>query len=255
MRRIRLIHWKPEEAVDLAQRITDAGYHCLLEPFTPEQLRGDRETLPHAFVIDLSRLPMQGRDVGVALRSRAATRAIPIIFAAGDPEKVERVRSVLGDAVFCEWAEIAGALQRALSSPAAPMASDSVFAAYKAVPVAQKLGLTAGLRVRLIDPPAHFNLIDLCPDARLVTRGAADLVLWFVRSPQELEAGLTKHARTLPAGGLWILYPKRKAGGHAEPNNLTQFDVRRAANLAGLVDYKIIRLDATWTGLRFARRK
>jgi hypothetical protein len=53
-------------------------------------------------------------------------------------------------------------------------------------------------------------------------------------------------------GGLWIAWPKKASG---MPTDLTQTDVRRAGLASGLVDYKICAIDATWSGLLFARRK
>jgi len=53
-------------------------------------------------------------------------------------------------------------------------------------------------------------------------------------------------------GGLWIAWRK----GDATPaRGLTQVAVRRVGLAAGLVDFKICALDATWSGLRFSLRK
>lgn len=256
MRRVRLIHWKPEEAKECVRRITESGFHCLLDAPTPGLLRGIRYERLSAVVIDLSRLPMQGRDVGVALRHSKATRQIPLVFAGGAPEKVDRVRAILPDAIYCKWPEIEGALRRAVGPHmGAPIAPKSSLAAYAGAPLAQKLGLKAGLCVRLIRPPEDFDLLDLCPEASLIQQGLGDLAIWFVRTLAELEEGLAKRSKPVPKGGLWILYRRQKSGRKAEPGSLTQFSVRETANRFGLVDYKITRLDDAWTGMRFAERK
>lgn len=54
------------------------------------------------------------------------------------------------------------------------------------------------------------------------------------------------------SGGLWIAWPKRSSGIIAD---LKQLDVRRTGLAAGLVDYKVSAIDATWSGLLFTRRK
>ena len=55
-------------------------------------LREIQEDAPAAVIIDLSRLPSQGRDMGLALRQRKGTRSIPLVFVEGDPKKVARVK-------------------------------------------------------------------------------------------------------------------------------------------------------------------
>jgi hypothetical protein len=52
--------------------------------------------------------------------------------------------------------------------------------------------------------------------------------------------------------GLWIVWPKKASG---VPTDLTQPVVRKAGLDAGLVDFKVCAVDATWTGRSFARRK
>ena len=50
---------------------------------------------PDAIVIDLGRLPSQGRAVATALRQQKATRDVPLVFVEGDPEKTARVKALL----------------------------------------------------------------------------------------------------------------------------------------------------------------
>jgi hypothetical protein len=94
------------------------------------------------------------------------------------------------------------------------------------------------------------------PDGVRVTRGARaarDVVLFFARSAADLRKRLPAAKRALaPEGALWILWPK-KASGVA--TDLTQGTVRATGLRSGLVDYKIAAIDATWSGLRFARRE
>ncbi|MCE7956854.1 MAG: hypothetical protein DYH06_02790, partial [Acidobacteria bacterium ACB2] len=56
----------------------------------------------------------------------------------------------------------------------------------------------------------------------------------------------------LAAGGkLWLAWPKKASGVRSD---LSEKEVRAAGPAAALVDYKIAALDATWSGLCFARR-
>lgn len=157
-------------------------------PNGPPALRALRDDPPDAVVIDLGRLPSQGRDFGVALRTAKATRHVPLVFVGGDVDRVARVRAVLPDAVFASWDEIGAALERAIAAPPAdPVTPKSVFAAYEGVPLARKLGMA-----------------------------------------------------------------KRSSGVESD---LTQPVVRRAGLDRGLVDYKVVSVDETWTGLRFRPRR
>jgi hypothetical protein len=51
---------------------------------------------------------------------------------------------------------------------------------------------------------------------------------------------------------MWIAWPKKSSG---VATDLTQGDVRRHGLDSGWVDYKIAAIDATWSGLLFARRR
>ena len=93
MRRVRLIHWNASEGASRAEELRSAGYEVWFKPLvTPEARREVRSEPPDVFVIDLSRLPMQGRDVGMSLRVMRNTRSTPIVFAGGEPDKVARIK-------------------------------------------------------------------------------------------------------------------------------------------------------------------
>src|SRR4030095_3370229 len=77
MRRICLIHWKAEEAEEKIAKLRAAGYEVDCPEMKPGALRDWRNNPPSAFVIDLSRMPSQGRDVAVALRVYKTTPTLP----------------------------------------------------------------------------------------------------------------------------------------------------------------------------------
>ena len=81
---------------------------------------------------------------------------------------------------------------------------------------------------------------------------ACDLAVWFVESKEELEKHVTEVAPLADKHGLWIAWPKKSSGIRSD---LTQVVVRRVAESAGLVDYKISAIDKTWSGLRFTFKK
>jgi CheY-like chemotaxis protein len=258
--RVHLIHWNAEEIGERVARIHEAGYDATSAwEISPAALRLLRESPPAAVVIDLSRIPSHGREAALAIRQTKPMRSLPIVFVGGDPGKVARIRLLLPDAVYTTWGRIAPAIRRALasrvdaSSVRGTSPARTPFDAYKGTPVPQKLGIKAGATVALIGAPPRFadGLQGLPNDVVFRNRvsRACDMAIWFVRSRSELERGISSRAAAIPKGGLWIAWPKRGSGIEAD---ITQVEVRWAGLNAGLVDYKICAIDATWTGLKFA---
>ena len=64
---IRLIHWNIDEARERATTILALGYKVDYSPFTIQSIRELNKHPPEAIMIDLSRLPSQGRDVAANL--------------------------------------------------------------------------------------------------------------------------------------------------------------------------------------------
>jgi hypothetical protein len=128
-------------------------------------------------------------------------------------------------------------------------------AGYSGTPLVKKLGIKPDTTVALVGAPRGFRreLVDLPKSVRVVTRTSdpADLVIWFVISRTDLEAGVAAVGRRMTSG-LWVAWPKKASG---VVTDVTE-DVVRAAGLShGLVDYKVCAVNAIWSGLKFARRK
>lgn len=259
MKRIQLIHWKPSEAEARLEKMKAAGYEVTYEPFQgPPTLRRLRADPPDAVVIDLERLPSQGRDVAFLLRQSKRTRALPLVFAGGQGEKVAKIRTTLPDAVYVPWSRIRGGLKRALGrTPADPIVPSSALAGYSGTPLPTKLGIKPDSVVALLGAPEGFEatLRPLPENVRFRRRaqGSASLILLFARTRVEMERRFPSAARCLAeGGGLWIAWPK-KASGVA--TDLTQATVRSFGLGSNFVDYKICAIDEIWSGLLFARRK
>jgi CheY-like chemotaxis protein len=258
VRQIRLIHWSLDEAQERAQRITEAGYDVDFRvPAGASFLRELGNGPPAAVVIDLSRLPSQGRDVALMIRKRRATRQIPLIFVGGDPRKVERIRALLPDAAYSCWERIGRSLEDTIAHPPGePVVPRSSFEAYVGRPLSAKLGIKVGSAVALVGAPQGFRetLGELPHGARLLgeAQQECDLTLWFVRSVEELERGIGQMSAQAHGGPLWIAWPKRAS---SIATDLSQQHVREMGLAARLVDYKICSIDKTWSGLLFTRRK
>ncbi|MHC4515486.1 MAG: PleD family two-component system response regulator [Planctomycetota bacterium] len=257
MVRVLLIHWNADEAKERLQRLRSAGHTATA--YSQQGgggLQKFRDKPPAAVVIDLSRLPSHGRAVATWLRQQKATRQVPIVFVDGDREKVARTRKALPDAVYASWRGIRGALARALAKPPTKPVVPGTMADYSGTPLPKKLGIRAGSVVALLGAPDRFEktLGKLPADVTLrhQARGKADLVMLFTKSRADLDRRLAAAKRTIAdRGSLWIAWPKQASG---VASDLTQQLVRKTGLATGLVDYKICAIDATWSGLRFARR-
>jgi CheY-like chemotaxis protein len=256
--RIRLVHWRQEEVGERAARLEAEGYEVDGEvPGTSIGVKQLREDPPAAFVIDLGRLPSHGREVAFALRQSKALRSIPIVFADGAEEKVERIRAELPDAVFTSWEGIGAELRRAIEHPPAdPVVPQSDSGPRSGRPLAQKLGIKEGMTIAAIDAPPGVELI-LVPlpagvKLRRGNRGRRELTLWFVTARGDFERRLAAVARAVGDGTLWMAWPKRSSGVETD---LSEDAIRAVALPAGLVDTKVCAIDDTWSGLRLTRRR
>lgn len=257
---VLLIHWNEAEAGDRAQRLQKAGFSVLILASSSNAPAGLKRLLENpidAIVIDLSRLPSQGRDIGLHLRGRKATRQIPIVFVDGEPEKVARTKTVLPDAVFAEWPKIGTAIRTAIKSRPANPTAPNVMAGYSGTPLPKKLGIKPGIVVTLTDAPDGFErMLDPLPDGVLIQEGVsgrADLAVLFASRMADLYEQFPRVERSLNAGGrLWVAWPKRASGVKTD---ITQSAVREFGLASGWVDFKICAIDSTWSGLAFARRR
>jgi hypothetical protein len=254
---IRLICWQEDRAAELATELEAAGFRVDSGPLDGPALRELGQEPPDAVVIDLGRLPAQGRDVGVTLRTTARSRHTPLVFVDGAEDKVNRAREVLPDAVYTERNDMPNSLRRAIASPPKkPVVPDSNFAGYSGTPLPKKLGIKSGTTLALKNPPPDFEstLGKLPAHVTVVSRAraGAEVTLWFLRSLSDLERGIDRMAEIAGAGRLWVCWPKKASGISTD---VTQNEVRSRGLASGLVDFKICAIDATWSGLCFTTRK
>lgn len=122
-------------------------------------------------------------------------------------------------------------------------------AGYSGKPLTGKLGVKPGMTVYVDGAPDDFAL-----EAPHTTRPPreADLVLLFCGDRARLETRLpVVLSRTVPAGMVWVAWPKRSSG---VPTDLTEDVVREVALATGVVDVKVAAIDQTWSGLKLVRR-
>jgi hypothetical protein len=80
------------------------------------------------------------------------------------------------------------------------------------------------------------------------------MVIWFVNSTAELEWEIRRISGVASGVPMWIAW-RKKTAARAPRAGPTESAVREAGLAAGLVDYKVCAIDATWSGLLFAQRK
>jgi CheY-like chemotaxis protein len=257
MARLFLVHWDADDGRRRQQALERLGHEVAYFPDvagTP-LVRALRTSGADAVLFDLTRRPSHAREIAMSLRTSPATRQTPLLFVAGAPEKVAAVKAALPDAAYTTWGRIKTAVPRAIrQAPATPLVPPD--ALYTGRTLAQKLGIGAGERVAVLGAPKDFatTLGALPAPARLtaVFDASSDRIVWFLRSRAELRLALGRLAASLQQQVAWLAWPKKASG---VPTDLDGNVVRDAGLAAGLVDFKVCSVDATWSGLAFKRKK
>ncbi len=128
-------------------------------------------------------------------------------------------------------------------------------AGYSGTPLIDKLGIKPGYRLALVQAPDGYeDLLGPLPAgvAHGEAQGSLDFIQVFVSSRAELESQFPRLKAALAANGLlWVSWPKRAA---RMKTDLDENIVREIGLAHGLVDVKVIAVDATWSGLKFVYR-
>lgn len=130
-------------------------------------------------------------------------------------------------------------------------------AGYSGTPLSKKLGISAGARVRVLNPPPDYQrLLEPLPaDVRFGAgdRPKPDLVHIFVVDRAELGPALVDlRKNTDPAVPVWVSWPKKSA---KVPTTVTEDVIRELALPLGYVDIKVCAVSAIWSGLKLVVRK
>ncbi|MGA8014375.1 MAG: DUF3052 domain-containing protein [Candidatus Dormiibacterota bacterium] len=129
-------------------------------------------------------------------------------------------------------------------------------AGYSGTPLPRKLGIVPGARVRLVGAPDGIaELLVPWPEGARLLRGGDDLDvahLFLTRRAELVPRHTALAGHVNQAGSIWVAWPKRGAG---VATDLTGDIVRELILPSGWVDTKVCAIDATWSGLRFVRRR
>ncbi len=120
-------------------------------------------------------------------------------------------------------------------------------------PLPRRLGVGPGARVAALGAPAGFASRLEGAVVRTRLAGSFEVIVLFSRSRAQLERRLPAATAALDQGGaLWLAWPKRSSGVDTDLDDRV---VREAGLATGLVDNRVCSIDATWSGLRFMRRR
>ncbi len=125
-------------------------------------------------------------------------------------------------------------------------------AGYSSTPLAKKLGIKNGFKIRLINQPDYyFNLFtDLPNDIKILTdkKSKKNLIHLFVKTLNEFEKTIHELKNEIePDGIIWVSWYKKSA---KILTDVTEDKIRDTALSIGLVDIKVCAVDEIWSGLK-----
>jgi hypothetical protein len=130
-------------------------------------------------------------------------------------------------------------------------------AGYSGTPLAWKLSLKDGMRVRWDGMPESVAEEIAAEGLQFELLGEAnapiDAAHVFVTERADLEAKLHQLMPLLePAGMIWVSWPKKAA---KVATDITEDVIREICLPMGLVDVKVCAVDAIWSGLKLVVRR
>jgi hypothetical protein len=130
-------------------------------------------------------------------------------------------------------------------------------AGYSKTPLAQKLGIKAGIEVVTLGaPPSYRKWLAPLPEGVSfddeASAGSAFVHL-FARERRTLEKESKRLRKLLTdAGVLWVSWPKKSSG---VATDITEDVIRDVCLPLGFVDVKVCAVDETWSGLKLMIRR
>jgi hypothetical protein len=130
-------------------------------------------------------------------------------------------------------------------------------AGYSGKPLALKLGVKSGFRLKTRNAPDDYlALLGPLPEGVRISarlRAPFDICHIFVTSKRQLKDWLGQYMGEIHQHGMiWASWPKKSSGVHSE---VTEDTIREIALPMGLVDVKVCAVDEIWSGLKLVIRK
>jgi hypothetical protein len=123
---------------------------------------------------------------------------------------------------------------------------------YSGTPLAKKLGIKEGFKIRLINSPEYyFELFTDMPENISIlkdTKTKKNFIHCFVKQEKELYKNIASLKNEIESNGIiWISWPKKAS---KVVTDVTEDVVRNLALANGLVDIKVCAVDEIWSGLK-----
>lgn len=123
---------------------------------------------------------------------------------------------------------------------------------YSGTPLAKKLGIKEGFKIRLVDQPDYyFNLFTDLPERLSILKDKKtkkNLIHYFTKSAAALRKDIVELRNEIePNGMIWISWPKKAS---KSATDITEDTIRELALTYGLVDIKVCAVDEVWSGLK-----
>ncbi len=130
-------------------------------------------------------------------------------------------------------------------------------AGYSGKPLAMKLGINEGDRVKIQHAPQNYlDLLHPLPANVAISnrlRGKVRIFHLFASKRAELKRGLQTALHQIQSDGMiWVSWPKQASG---VPSEISEDSIRDAALTMGLVDVKVCAVDDVWSALKLVIRK
>lgn len=122
---------------------------------------------------------------------------------------------------------------------------------YSGTPLAKKLGIRYGFRIRIVNAPEYYDeLFTDMPDHVIYDdrKGRCDLIHYFTKEASQLKNDIDKLRNAIvPNGMIWISWPKKSS---RIASDITEDTIRDLAITHGLVDVKVCSVNEIWSGLK-----
>jgi len=123
---------------------------------------------------------------------------------------------------------------------------------YSGTPLAKKLGIKPGFKVRLIGEPEYYLSLftDLPADVYFVSTEEipVNLIHFFAKNNAEILLQLPELKQQItPNGIIWVSWPKKAS---KVVTDITEDKIRDYALQIELVDIKVCAIDEIWSGLK-----
>lgn len=123
---------------------------------------------------------------------------------------------------------------------------------YSGTPLAKKLGIKPGFKIRLANQPDHYYDLfsDLPADFKELNeiKIKKDFIHYFTKSAVQLKKDIRQLRQEIEQNGIiWISWPKKASKVESD---LNEEIIRDVALNNGLVDVKVCAVDEIWSGLK-----